>query len=141
MSLVKRNNVIVPSIFNEFLRPDWFGGLDSYTNSVPAVNVKHSDTGFTLELALPGFKKDDVNIEVDKNVLTVSSEIETKEENTEGGYTRREFRTAAFKRAFTLPKSVDEAQIKANFEDGILRLELPKKEAALPKPKRLIEIG
>ncbi|MEX0275762.1 MAG: Hsp20/alpha crystallin family protein, partial [Flavobacteriaceae bacterium] len=59
---------------------------------------------------------------------------------TEGNYTRREFTYSSFKRSFTLPESVDEDKIKANYEEGILKFTLPKRKEALPKPKRLIEL-
>ncbi len=83
MSIVKRQNVLFPSLMNEILRPDWFGGVDAYKQYTPAVNVKETDNGFELEMAIPGRKKDDIKIEIDKEVLTISSEI-TKEENLKG---------------------------------------------------------
>jgi len=126
---------------NEILRPDWFGGVDSYKQYVPAVNVKETDSGYELEMAIPGRKKDDFKIEIDKEVLTISSEITKEENETEDNYTRKEFSFSSFKRVFTLPDTVDADKINASYEDGILRFALPKKEEALPKPKRLIEIG
>lgn len=110
-------------------------------NSFPAVNIKENERDFELELAIPGQKKEDFNIEVDNNVLTVSMEDKHEDEATEGNYTRREFSYRAFKRAFTLPETVNEDGIDASYTNGILKFTLPKKEEALPKPKRMIEIG
>ena len=94
-----------------------------------------------LELAIPGFKKEDFNIEIDNDVLTISSEVKKDNEIKEENYTRREFSVSSFKRAFTLPETVNAEAINAVYEGGVLTLTLPKREEALPKPKRLIEIG
>ena len=141
MSLVRRHTGLFPSFWNEMMTPDWFGGTDNYHHTLPAVNIREGETGFSLELAVPGKKKEDFNIEVDDNVLTISMETKDEQEAKEEGYTRREFRYTNFKRAFTLPESVNEDAIEAVYEDGILKFTLPKKDEALPKPKRLIEIG
>ncbi|WP_394970684.1 Hsp20/alpha crystallin family protein [uncultured Croceitalea sp.] len=141
MSIVKRNNMLFPALMNDIFKPDWFGGMENLNNKVPAVNILENEASFELELAIPGFKKDDFNIEIDDNILTISSEVKSEKENNMDNYTRREFSYSSFKRAFTLPETIDEAKINANYEDGILRLSLPKKEEALPKPKRLIEIA
>ncbi len=133
--------MLFPALMNDIFKPDWFGGMENLNNKVPAVNILENEASFELELAIPGFKKDDFNIEIDDNVLTISSEVKSEKENNMDNYTRREFSYSSFKRAFTLPETIDEAKINANYEDGILRLSLPKKEEALPKPKRLIEIG
>ncbi len=133
--------MLFPALMNDIFKPDWFGGMENLNSNVPAVNILENETGFELELAIPGFKKDDFNVEIDDNVLTISSELKSKKENNEDNYTRREFSYTSFKRAFTLPETIDEAKINANYENGILRLSLPKKEEALPKPKRLIEIA
>ena len=125
MSLVKRNNVMFPSLMNEILRPDWFGGIDNFKESVPAANVKETETEYVLELAIPGRKKEDFNVEIDNDILT----------------TRREFTFSSFKRVFSLPETISLDKINATYEDGILKFVLPKKEEALPKPKRLIEIA
>ncbi|HKL89953.1 Hsp20/alpha crystallin family protein [Muricauda sp. NFXS6] len=141
MSIVKRNNLFFPSLMNDFVSPDWFGGTEKWNTSVPAVNIKDNTEGFELELAVPGMKKDDFTVEVDNDVLTISSEIKTENEEKNDNYTRKEFSYASFKRAFTLPETVDGSKIDAKYEDGILKLTLPKKQEALPKPKRLIEIA
>ena len=128
-------------MMNDFFKPDWFGGMQTINTYVPAVNIKESETNFQLELSVPGFKKDDFNIEVDDTILTISSELKTDNQTKEDNYTRREFSSVAFKRAFTLPETINESKINAQYEAGILKLTFPKKEEALPKPKRLIEIG
>lgn len=143
MTLVKRkNNLWFPSMLDEFLKPDWLGGMENLGVNIPAVNIKETDTQFVLELAAPGKKKEDFHVEVDDNVLTISSETQTEhtEENKEERYTRKEFGFSSFKRSFTLPESVNEYEIEAGYKDGVLTLTLPKREEALPKPKRMIEI-
>ena len=143
MNLIRRNPNALPSLFEEFFKPDWFGGLEGMNTSVPAVNILENETGFELELAAPGMKKEDFNIEVDKNVLTISNEQESErtEEDKDKKYSRREFYYASFRRSFNLPETVNSDEIKAAYNDGILRIAIPKKEEALPKPKRMIEIG
>ncbi|MBC2839946.1 Hsp20/alpha crystallin family protein [Robiginitalea sp. SC105] len=141
MTLVRKHTGLFPSFWNEMMSPDWFGGVDRTNQNLPAVNIREGETDFTLELAVPGQKKDDFIIEVDDRVLTISMEHKNEKEEEVQGYTRREFWYSNFKRAFTLPDSVNEEGIEANYEAGILRFTLPKKEEALPKPKRLIEIG
>lgn len=141
MSIVKRNNLFFPSLMNDFLKPDWFGGMENWNAPTPGVNIKDNVEGFELELAVPGGKKEDFKIEVENDILTISSEVKSENHKEKDNYTRREFSYAAFKRAFTLPETVDGSKIDAKYEDGVLRLTLPKKEEALPEPKRSISIG
>lgn len=143
MNLIKRNTVPFPSIIDELLKPDWLGGMQNFNANIPAVNIKETNTNFGIELAAPGKTKEDFNIEIDHNVLTISSEEKTeKEENdNQGKYTRREFSYSSFRRAFTLPESVNADSINATYENGVLHVTLPKREEALPKPKRMIEIA
>ena len=143
MNLIKRNSVAFPSIIDELFKPDWLGGIENYTTNIPAVNIKETDTGYGLELAIPGKCKEDFNIEINHNVLQISAEEKStnEEKNEDGKYTRREFSYSCFTRTFTLPNSVNSDAINANYENGILKIVLPKREEALPKPKRLIEIS
>lgn len=143
MNLVKRNGHsanLFPSLIEEFFRPDWMGGMQSVNHSVPPVNIRETDNAFTVELSAPGKNKDDFHIEIDNDLLTISSEVKTENNAEVGKYTRREFTFSSFKRSFTLPDSVNSDEIKANYENGILSINLPKKEEALPKPKRLIDV-
>ena len=86
-------------------------------------------------------KKEDFNIEIDNDILTISSEVKSEENKEDDGYTRREFAFSSFKRIFSLPETISLDKINASYEDGILKFVMPKKEEALPKPKRLIEIA
>ena len=141
MSIIKRSDVLFPSLMNEIFKPDWFGGLENDKINVPAVNIKENEKDFELELAVPGWKKEDFQIEINENVLTISTESKTEENVEKENYTRREFAYASFKRAFTLPETIDEDNIKANYDNGILKFILPKKAEALPKPKRKIALS
>lgn len=139
-----RNKNAFPSLFGEFFDRDLFDTSNmSFNNStMPAVNIKETKDDFVVEVAAPGMNKDDFRIELDNNLLVISSE---KEENTEskeeGDFTRREFSYQSFKRSFTLPKTIEEGKIKAKYENGVLNIHLPKKEEAKEKPKRMIKIG
>ena len=130
-----------PSLMNDFFKPDWFGGMENYGNSFPAVNITEGETGFELELAVPGQKKEDFNVEIDENVMTISMEVKKEAEAKDKNFTRREFTFRSFKRSFSLPETVDTDKIEATYLDGILKFSLPKREEALPNPKRVIEIG
>lgn len=140
MSIVKRNNLIFPSLMNEVFKPDWFGGMEKFNGSIPPVNIKENEKDYEIELSVPGRKKDDFIIEIDNNVLTVSSENKKENEGVEENFTRREFGFTSFRRAFNLPKTIDADKIKADYVDGLLHFTLPKRKEALPKPKRLIEL-
>ncbi|MDX2283055.1 MAG: Hsp20/alpha crystallin family protein [Bacteroidia bacterium] len=146
MTLVKFNRnrfaPVFPALFSDFFGRDlanW--DQDFYTQ--PAVNVKETETGFQLEVAAPGMGKDDFRVELDQDVLTISSRKEAshEEKNGEGRYTRREFRYQAFTRRFTLPDNVDAEKIQAKYEHGVLHLTLPKREAAVVPAARQIEIS
>lgn len=142
MNLIKRhhsNNF--PNVMDEIFK-DWMGGSQLTARQLPPVNIKESDAYFLVEVVAPGLKKEDFNIEVENGLLTISSEAKAErvEENV-GKYTRKEFTAASFKRAFTLPETVNEEAINANYSDGILVLTLPKIEKEQPKAKRLIEIS
>lgn len=140
-TLVRYNRM--PSFFNPFNVAAEYGRpvISRYHNSlpsVPAVNVKETETAFELALAAPGLKKEDLNVRVLKNQLTISYKSENKtEENTEK-FTRQEFSTSQFERSFRLPKNVDAEQIKASYTDGILTVELPKVEVKEAEAKDIV---
>ncbi len=110
-------------------------------STLPAVNIKESKEDYQVEVAAPGMNKDDFKIELENNFLVISSEKEDKKEEEGKEFTRREFSYQSFKRSFSLPKTIEDSKIKANYKDGVLKITLPKKEEAKEKPKKLITIG
>lgn len=109
--------------------------------STPKVNIRETKDDYFVDMAVPGFKKEDFNIDLDNDALSISAEQKVDDENTEDNFTRREFGYASFKRTFTLPDSIEDSKIKAKYEDGILSIQLPKREEAKPKPVRTIKIS
>ncbi|MCA0931877.1 Hsp20/alpha crystallin family protein [Lutimonas saemankumensis] len=109
--------------------------------STPKVNIKENEDAYTLDMAVPGFKKSDFVIDVEDETLSISMEASKEEEKTEENYSRKEYGYASFKRSFSLPETVDEEKIEAIYKDGILSLSIPKKEEAKPKPARKIVVG
>lgn len=148
--LVKRrknslsNFPTMSSWFDDFMPGDLPSLFSSNFNtgiSLPKVNIKELADAFEVEMAVPGMKKSDFEISLENNVLSISSELEEKKEESEETFTRREFGYASFKRTFTLPETVDEGKIKATYNEGILSIHLPKKEEAKQKPPRTIKIS
>ncbi len=109
--------------------------------SVPKVNIKEEADAFIVEMAVPGLKKSDFNISLDNNTLSISAELKENNEQKDEGYTRREFGYSSFKRIFTLPETVEDSKINANYNEGILNIHLPKKEEAKQKPARSIKVS
>lgn len=112
-----------------------------FASYVPAVNIAEANDHFSIELSAPGFTKDAFKVEVENNTLTVSGE--QKNEKAEEGktYTRKEFSFGSFKRAFSLPQTVDTDKIDAAYENGILKITIAKREEAKAKPAREIKIS
>lgn len=146
MTLVKMNNGIRkrPATFldgffgDDFFRPVFQDKL--FGGNSPAVNVVETTEGFRIDLAAPGLQKGDFKLALDKDVLTIKVEkTESSEEDTDK-YLRREYSFSAFERSFQLPKTIEHDKIEAKYEDGILKVALPKREEALEKPLREIEI-
>jgi len=132
-----------PSLVDEFLGKDLLGNFfDGFTGvNMPAVNIIDGKEEFTIEVAAPGLEKKDFKIDLNHNVLTISSENEHKNEEKEGKYMRREFSYTSFKRSFTLPDTADLDKVSANHKEGILEITIAKKDGAKIKPPRQITIG
>jgi HSP20 family protein len=134
MSLLAKTNDGFPSVrglLNDFFDADKFflnGFLNNPSRYVPATNVKESDKQFELEVAAPGFEKQDFKVEVEKGVLRISAEKKQETNKNEKNYTRQEFSYSSFSRSFVLPDAADENQINAGYKDGVLTLTIPKKE-------------
>ena len=150
MTVLKRNGSLLnqlPVLFDDIINRDTFNwGLSNFSNtntSIPAVNIKETADSYSVEVAAPGMLKKDFKVELEGNLLTISSERnEEKEETGDERYVRREFSYQAFQRSFTLHKEVvDVEKIQARYEDGVLRLLIPKKEEAKQKAPRLIQIN
>jgi HSP20 family protein len=144
MSLVRFSNQL-PSMFDRFFDNDlfdWSNRNFSNTNTtLPSVNIKETPDEFKVEVAAPGLDKGDFKLELDHDVLTISSEKQVENETRENEhFSKREFSYQSFTRSFTLPNIADSERIDANYENGILRVNIPKKEEAKPKPSRMIEI-
>jgi HSP20 family protein len=147
MSLIKRNEANwLPSVFDDMFKTDWLGGTSSMENigtRIPAVNIQEFEDNFMLAVAAPGKSKKEFNIELDNNILTISSEENEKQGSTDenGRFTRKEFNYNNFRRDFSLPETVESDKISASYKNGILEITLPKKEEAKQKAKRMIQIG
>jgi len=144
--LLVRNSNQMPSLFDRFFDGemfDWNNRNFSNTNTtLPSVNIKDNADAFTVEVAAPGFEKGDFKIELNRNLLTVSSEKQVENETKENEvFTKREFSYQSFTRSFTLPQIADGDKIEASYESGILVISIPKREEAKPKPARTIEIN
>jgi len=125
----------LPALFDDFFKPwnEWFDNDNIFlgrTVRMPSVNITENKDEYNVSLAVPGMKKDDFKIDVNGNMLTISCEKdETKEENDKK-YTRKEYSYSSFSRSFTLPDEVNKEKIDARYEDGLLKLSLPRKEEA-----------
>ncbi len=116
-------------LFSAMLENNMHPGFRRSSNFVPATNIFENKENFMIDMALPGYSKEDFKIHLEQNILTISSEKEeSKDESLK--VSRKEFGNGAFNRAFTIPKSVDTDTIRAEYENGILRVFLPKKEEA-----------
>jgi HSP20 family protein len=132
--LLSKSGESMPSVFDDFFKPwnEWFGnsGLLGRSMTVPAVNITDNKDDYKLSLAVPGLKKSDFKIDIDGNILTIRSEKEESKEEKEERFTRKEYSFSSFSRSFTLPDDVRQDKIEASYEDGVLKVMLPKKEEA-----------
>jgi HSP20 family protein len=149
MSLIKFNNRkrLFPSWTNDslksFLSSDDFFNNDFFDEDslMPAMNVKEHKDDFEIEFAAPGFSKKDFEVTIDDNILNICGEKKHEVEEKEEDYTRKEFSYNSFKRSLTLPKTVNtDQEVKATYKNGILKLNLLKKEEAKEQPKKVIEV-
>ncbi|MCO5935132.1 Hsp20/alpha crystallin family protein [Mucilaginibacter sp. RB4R14] len=135
MTLVKFNNGLKNNahpffndVFDSLLNDSYIG--DKLVARVPAVNIAENDNEFHIELAVPGLKKEDFKINLDKNILTVSAKKKTEANPEAKKYSKLEYSYNSFLRSFTLPDSVDHSKIEADYADGILKLTVAKREEA-----------
>ncbi len=134
-----------PSLLDGFFKNEidhWARRNFSTTNTtIPSINIKENLDGFEVEVAAPGFEKKDFNIELNNEVLTISSErVHDNVEDENEKYTTKEYSYESFSRSFTLPKLIEGDKITANYKNGILHVVIPKKEEAKPQPVKQIAV-
>lgn len=143
MSLVKSNPKF-PSLFTDLFDYDKFFGNDfmkGFEINLPAANVIEGEKSYKIELAIPGFKKEDIKVNIENEVLTISAETKGEKEDKNEKYTRKEFSYNSFTRSFQLPKTANSEKVDAKYENGLLKLEVAKKEEAIKQGRKEISIG
>ena len=141
MTLIKRTNPFLP--VSNFLDDFFADDMDIFRKmqTVPSINIKERAEDFLIEMAAPGLKKEDFDIDLDNNVLTISCEKQIEENDENEKFTKREFSYSTFKRVFTIPETADIEKINAEYVDGILTVIIGKKPEAQIKPKKKIDIN
>lgn len=150
--LIRTNGGLFPSLFDDFLRPSPFLGSSLFDVdfemlparvgfNVPSANITESEKDYLIELAAPGLTKKDFKVEMDNGMLTISAEKKEEKKEVEGAYSRREYSYNSFSRSFTLPENCKSDKIDAKYEDGVLKLMLPKKEITPMKSKKEITVS
>lgn len=140
--LARINRGHVPTYWDDFFNDKFFNNFNTanFKGTSPAVNVVEEEDAFRIEMAVPGLSKEDFRIDLEKEVLTISSENGEKSDDKRPNYRRREFSYSTFKRSFELPECIDMESIKATSDAGILTIHLPKKEEMVEKAPKQIEI-
>lgn len=150
-TLVKSNGTLfpaIPSLFDDFFNKDWLDSSSATWKTMgatlPAANIRETNETFIIEVAAPGMKRDDFKVELQHNVLTISGEVryDPEDNNDQDNYTRKEFSYQSFQRSFTLPENVVEGnKISAKYNNGILSINVPKRDEAKVKPPKVIAIS
>jgi HSP20 family protein len=125
------------SVFENLLGSDMMDDEVLRRARIPSVNVKENEKNYEIEVAAPGMKKDNFSISVENRILTIGAEVKDEKEEKDNNYTRREFIATSFTRSFSLPENADENNIEAHYEDGILRVVVPKVEEKKPDKKKI----
>lgn len=150
MTLIKFNNgnnsprlpympSLLGELFNDFMNTDLVS--KDVFKSVPAVNISETPEAYILELAAPGMNKEDFKVEIENGILSISTEKKEEKSSENNKFTRKEFSYTSFNRTFTLPEQVNTEAISAGYENGVLKLQLPKKDEAKQKPVREITVS
>jgi HSP20 family protein len=141
-TLMKANDLF-PISMDEFFKPwnEWFNDANWNKPMLsPAVNIAENDESYTMTVAVPGLKKEDLKVDVEENLLTISAKSEENKEEKDKNYTRKEYNYSSFSRSFTIPEDVKEEAIDASYSDGELRLVLPKKEVKAKQGTKSVEV-
>jgi HSP20 family protein len=132
--------------FRPFYMPDFFENnffpvISDRTSSLPAVNIRESEKSYLIDLAIPGMDKKDLKIDINEDVLTISSETKNETEDSRNGFRRKEFSYSSFSRSFYIPENVERETIDATYKDGILEVTLPKLKEEKNNISREIKIS
>ncbi|MCB9195859.1 MAG: Hsp20/alpha crystallin family protein [Flavobacteriales bacterium] len=142
MTLIRRQDSLLPSVWNNLFENTLFShplnGHSEFT--IPPVNISEDDKSFYVDLAVPGLNKEDFKLDLDKNVMTISAEKSTENEEKTVNYSKKEFGYQSFSRSFTLPSSANLEGIKAGYENGVLRITVAKKDSNKETSVRRISI-
>jgi len=130
-----------PFYMSNLFDDDFFPVVSHRNGLKPAVNIREDEKNYILDLAIPGIDKKDLKIDMNDDVLTISSEKKTENEQETDGYKRREFSYSSFCRSFYIPENVNRDMIAANYKDGILSVTLPKQEEEKNKKAKEITIS
>jgi len=139
--LVKRHSNYLPTLVSDFWGEDLFPGFEQEWSLTPAVNIIEGNQEFKVEVAAPGLCKEDFKVHVEKNILEISAGKKEEKVTDVKKYLRKEFNYSEFKRTFSLPSSVEADKIKATHNNGILTVEIPKRDEAKLNPRKQIEIA
>ncbi len=143
MRTVNKNSVWLPGLLDNLFLENQLDSLNNYeTFSIPAINIIENLPNFVVELAAPGLHKEDFTIEVEEDTLKIASKKveEKKEESNDSRFRKREFDYKSFERSFKLPENIQIEDIQANYENGVLRVTLPKMEEKKVL-KKMVEIS
>ncbi len=142
MLVLKNKKINTPDVFDQFFNRDLHRilGADFQANA-PQVNIVENEMGYQIELAAPGLKKEDLGISIEQQTLTISAEKKSDIESKTTRYLKKEFSYQTFKRSFTVPEQVNVSGIKANYENGVLTVHLPKKEKKEAPASKTITIS
>jgi len=141
MNIIRKTTPWFPSLFDEFFTRDFGIDLAPRTYQTPAVNIIEKEDAFHLELVAPGKEKNDFDVELEEDTLTISTNSDSGIVEDDKQFTRREFDYASFNRNFRIPETIDTKSIKASYKNGLLSIVLPKRKEAIPEPKKQIEIS
>lgn len=145
------NGSLFPSLRNDFLSNRFFSPrrlfdfdddfFDGGMSTPPPANITETNKEFRLDLSVPGMKRDDFDVDIENGVLTISAEKEEEKKQDDRNYKRREFSYNSFCRTFTLPENVNESNINAKYDNGMLQITIPKKEVTVSAPKKQITVS
>jgi HSP20 family protein len=125
------------SVMEDFFNTDYFNKPITTAEFLPAVNIRDEDGSYELEMSAPGFKKEDFKITSENGLLSISGEMSSENQEEKKNYTRKEFSSSSFLRSFSLPENIEEDEVKASYENGLLKISLKKSLKSPPNRKEI----